>query len=93
MKIGTKRSTVQAEEIYAKTLPSGVVFGNQTVNVTNNLATIQATFTVTGLESQKSYLMGAYLNSSVGNSPIKYFRFKTTKSANGAGIKIALTSI
>ena len=93
MRIGTKRKTVEAEEIYAKNLSAGVVFGNQTVNVTNNLATIQANFTVEGLDSQKSYLIGAYLNSSVGNSPIKFLKFETDKASNGAGIKIALTSI
>ena len=93
MRIGTKRNTVEAEQIYAKNLPSGVVYGNHTVSVTNNLATIQTTFTVTGLESQTSYLIGTYLNSTVGNSRIKFQRFRTEKSSNGAGIKIAFTGI
>ena len=61
--------------------------------MTNNLATIQSEFKVIGLESQKTYLLGAYLNTTVGNSYIKYEVFRTKRSSNGAGLKLSLTGI
>ena len=48
---------------------------------------------MTGLEAQKTYLAGAYLNSSVGISNIRFERFRTEKSSNGAGVMIALSDI
>ena len=93
MEIGTTRKKVKQEEIYNRNLSSGLVYGNTTTDVTNILATIQSSFKVTGLEAQKTYLAGAYLNSSVGISNIKFERFRTKKSSNGAGIMIALSAI
>ena len=40
-----------------------------------------------------SYLIGAYLNSSIGVSNISFIVFKTKKSSNGASINIAFSAI
>jgi len=93
MQVGTNRNKVSKEEIYNQTLSTGIIFGNHTANVTNNLATIQSNFNITGLESQKKYLLGVYINSTVGNSNIRFKKFKTTKSSNGAGIKLSIFMI
>ena len=93
MRAGTTQDKVTQEEIYNETLSTGLIFGNEQTAVTNNLATIQSSFTVTGLEAQKTYLVGAYLNSSVGNSDIKFTEFTTQKTSNGGAIKIAFSAI
>ena len=93
MEIGTTRKKVKQEEIYSRTLSTGLKYGNATTDFTNNLATIQANFKITGRESQTSYLFGVYLNSSLGISNIKFQRVKMAKSSNGAVIMIALSEI
>ena len=54
---------------------------------------IQANFTATDLSAQTTYLLGAYINASVGISNIAFKVFHTDKSNNGAAIKIAFTQI
>ena len=45
------------------------------------------------MHAQTSYEIAVYLNSSVGNSEIKYQTFTTKKATNGAGISLAFTDI
>ena len=72
-------------------METGIAYGNVRTDVVNQISTIQATFTATGLESQTVYLVGAYVNTTVGVSDIEFKVFKTSKSSNGAAIKISFT--
>lgn len=72
-------------------VPTGKSYGSSKT-ITNNI-NIQSNFTAKNLSAQTSYMMASYLNSSVGISDIEYLVFHTDKSSNGAGIKIALSSI
>lgn len=45
------------------------------------------------LSTQSSYIIGAYLNSTVGISAILYRNFSTTQASNGASIKMAMSAI
>lgn len=48
---------------------------------------------LSGLEADKRYLIGVYLNSTVGLSDVKFKEIQTQKSSNGAVIKICFNSI
>lgn len=93
MKIGTNKEKVLQTAIYANQVDTGVSYGSSKTAVTSTISTIQANLTATGLSAQTTYLIGAYINSSVGISDIKFEVFQTKKSSNGAAITIAFTSI
>ena len=68
MKIGTNRNQVRQDQIYNQSVETGISYGSTKTATVNTISTIQTDFTATGLESQTTYLLGAYVNSSVGNS-------------------------
>ena len=74
-------------------METGVSYGNMKTATVNPISTIQTQFIARGLESQTTYLLGAYVNSSVGNSETSYLVFKTSKSSNGAVISMAFSAV
>lgn len=48
-------------------------------------------FFVTPLIAQTKYIVAAYVNSTVGNSPIKFINISTSKASNGAAIKLGMS--
>lgn len=93
MKIGTNRNKVLQASIFAADVDTGISYGSAKTSVASTIATIQANLTATGLSAQTTYLIGAYVNSSVGISDIKFEVFHTKKSSNGAAMTIGFTSI
>lgn len=53
---------------------------------------IIAPFVINSLSVQTNYIIGAYLNSTVGSSPIVFQNFSTDKASNGAAIKLAMSN-
>lgn len=49
-------------------------------------------FTITSLIAQTKYIIAAYVNSTVGNSPIIYTNISTSKASNGAAIKLGMNN-
>lgn len=93
MQIGTNRNNVLQTDIYAKSVATGVSYGSTTTNISSTISTIQSNFTTTGLTTQTTYLIGAYVNSSVGISDVSFIVFQTKKSSNGAAINLAFSAI
>lgn len=91
---GTPTDSITQESIYKRTISTSITYGNATASV-NSLkgVNILANFTATGLLAQKSFLLAVFVNSTIGNSDITFVLFNTTKSSNGAAIKISLNSI
>ena len=93
MEIGTNRNKVVQDQIYNESVATGVSYGRIKTAVVNEAVDIKAQFTATGLLAQTTYLVGAYVNTSVGISETVFQVFRTDKSSNGAAIKIAFTQI
>lgn len=93
LKIGTNEAKVLQSDIFAKDVDTGVSYGSGRTAVSGTISTIQANLTATKLSAQTKYLIGAYVNSSVGISNIKFTTFETKKSSNGAAATIAFTNI
>lgn len=93
LKIGTNPTKVLQSDIYNRSVATGISYGSSQTILSNTISTIQASFNATGLDSQTNYMIGAYVNSSVGVSDIKFELFQTKKSSNGAAITIAFSSI
>lgn len=93
MQIGTNRQKVKQSEIYAQSVDTGVSYGSARTNVERTISTVQSNLTAKGLLSQTTYLLGAYVNSSVGISDIKFEVFTTKKSSNGASITHAYSNV
>lgn len=68
-------------------------YGSSKTGTSGQISTIQSNITAKGLSAQTTYLMGAYVNTSVGISDIKFEVFHTKKSSNGAAMTISFTSI
>lgn len=91
---GTPSSSVSQTSIYNNSVSSGVTYGNSTAQVNASQGVnIRSNLPVGGLLAQTNYILAVYLNSSVGISEIYYLNFSTSKSSNGATIKIAFTDI
>jgi hypothetical protein len=93
MKIGTNEGKVLQTDIVGSKVETGISYGSGRTAVSKTISTIQANLTATKLSAQTKYLIGAYVNSSVGISDIKFIDFETEKSSNGAAVTIAFTSI
>lgn len=93
MQIGTNRQKVKQSEIYAQSVDTGISYGSARTNVERTISTVQSNLTAKGLLSQTTYLLGAYVNSSVGISDIKFEVFTTKKSSNGASITLAYSNV
>ena len=93
MQIGTNRNKANQTRIYNQSLDTGVSYGNIKTTVVNEAVDIKAQFTATGLSAQTTYLLGAYVNTSVGISEVVFEVFHTNKSSNGATIKMAFNEI
>ena len=80
--------------IFDQNIKTGLVY-NKTRAVISSLGNVNiiTPLILTGLESDKRYLIGAYVNSTVGISDIKFKEVQTLKSSNGAVIKICFNSI
>lgn len=80
--------------IFDQNISTGVVY-NKTRAILNVIGSVNilTDLQLTGLEADKRYLIGVYLNSTVGLSDIKYKEIQTMKSSNGAVIKICFNSI
>ncbi len=80
--------------IFEQNIKTGVVY-NKTRAVISSIGSVNivAGLYLTGLQSDKRYLIGAYVNSTVGLSDIKFKEVQTTKSSNGAVIKICFNAI
>ncbi len=80
--------------IYDQNIKTGVVY-NKTRAILNSMGSVNilADLFLSGLQSDKRYLIGVYLNSTVGLSDIKFKEVQTLKSSNGAVIKICFNSI
>lgn len=80
--------------IYDKNVKTGVVYNNTRAYISSiGSVNIVTDLFLDGLLSDKRYLVGAYLNSTVGISDIKFKEVQTSKSSNGAVIKICFNSI
>jgi hypothetical protein len=80
--------------IFDQNIKTGVVY-NKTRAVISSVGSVNilTDLILTGLEADKRYLIGAYLNSTVGISDIKFKEVQTLKSSNGAVIKICFNTI
>lgn len=80
--------------IFDQNIKTGVVY-NKTRAVISAVGSVNilTELILTGLEADKRYLIGAYLNSTVGISDIKFKEVQTLKSSNGAVIKICFNTI
>jgi hypothetical protein len=90
---GTPQSTITQSLIYAKNVTNSVTYGSSTATLNTVGVNTVSNFTVTGLSAQITYLIAAYLNSTVGFSSIIFSNFTTAKASNGAVIKLAMSSI
>lgn len=90
---GTPTSTITQAQIYNKTLANGIFYGKSPAALDSKGVNIISTLSATTLTVQTNYIIGAYLNSTVGSSPIKYLNFSTSNATNGASIKLAMSSI
>lgn len=94
LSLATQRKDVTHKLIYQKNISTGVSFGNASAQLVNTgNVNIRANFAITGLEASSVYLVAAYINSSVGLSDLYFQNIKTSKSSNGAVLKLALSSI
>lgn len=75
MKIGTNEGKVLQANIYANEVDTGISYGSAKTWLSGTISTIQGNLTATGLSAQTRYLIGAYVNSSVGISDIKFTSF------------------
>lgn len=80
--------------IFDQNIKTGVVY-NKTRAVISSVGSVNilTELILTGLEADKRYLIGAYLNSTVGISDVKFKEVQTLKSSNGAVIKICFNTI
>jgi hypothetical protein len=80
--------------IFEQNIKTGIAY-NKTRAVISSLGNVNiiTSLILTGLESDKRYLIGAYVNSTVGVSDIKFKEVQTLKSSNGAVIKICFNAI
>lgn len=77
MKIGTNRNKFLQKSIFSKQVETGISYGSQKTSVSSTISTIQSTISPLGLQAQTTYLIGVYLNSSVGISDIVFEVFRT----------------
>lgn len=94
MQVGTEQATVTQKMIYDQNISTGVVY-NKTRAIISTIGSVNilTDLNISGLEADKRYLIGVYLNSTVGISDIKFKEIQTQKSSNGAVIKICFNSI
>lgn len=90
---GTPTAWITPSQIYSKNLPSSIAYGNASSARIATGVNIVANFVVKSLSTQSSYIIGAYLNSTVGISIITYRNFSTTQASNGASIKLAMKNM
>lgn len=87
---GTPTAWITPSQIYNKNLTSSIAYGNAGSARNTSGVNIIANFVVKSLSTQSNYIIGAYLNSTVGISTIVYRNFSTTQASNGASIKLAM---
>lgn len=90
---GTPETLITAEGIYNNTAKGGVSFGSGEALLESTGVNTVANIKAVGLEAFVSYKIAVYLNSTIGNSPIKFLSFKTAKISNPAAIKIAMSAL
>lgn len=73
MSLATQKKDVTQALIYGNNISTGISYGNATAALVNSgNVNIEAAFTVSGLQASSTYLIGAYVNSSVGLSDIMF---------------------
>lgn len=72
---------------------SSITFGDSTASLNVSGVNTLSILEVSNLISSTNYIIGAYVNSTVGNSPIYFLEFKTSKTSNGAVIKLGFSSL
>ena len=94
MEVGTEKDKITQQMIYDQNIKTGIIY-NKTRAVLNTVGSVNilTDLFLNGLQSDKRYLIGVYLNSTVGLSDIKFKEVQTLKSSNGAVIKISFNSI
>lgn len=89
---GTPTNLISRENIYNRSLSSGVSYGSSSSALESSGVNIVSDFVATELKAQTTYTLAAYLNSTLGNSPIYFLNFTTAKISNAAAIRIAMSS-
>ena len=93
LKSGTPTDQINASQIYLQSLDYSITYGKANASLDVSGVNILATLEASKLKSSTNYIIGAYLNSTVGNSRIYFLEFKTSKSSNGAAIKLAFNNL
>lgn len=89
---GTPLTNITQTAIYAKTLSNAISYSSSVAALNTAGVNTVSNLTVSSLKAQHSYIIGAYINSTVGNSAIVFQKFTTAKASNGAAIKLAFTA-
>jgi hypothetical protein len=87
---GTPTANITQVQIYNLNLTNAVAYGSANSSLNSSGVNTVSNFTVKALSTQTSYIIAAYLNSTVGASAIVFQNFSTTQASNGASVKIAL---
>lgn len=90
---GTPQSSITQALISSQNVVNSITYGSSTATLNTVGVNIVSNFTVKGLAVQTTYLIAAYLNSTVGSSSLIFTNFTTSKASNGAAIKLATNSI
>jgi hypothetical protein len=90
---GTPQTSITQALISSQNVVNSITYGSSTSILNTVGVNTVSNFTVKGLSVQTTYLIAAYLNSTVGSSSLIFSNFTTAKSSNGAAIKLATISV
>jgi hypothetical protein len=72
MKLGTQQSTIIQNDIYNNNITSGVFYGKISAKISSTGVNIISELHMLKLSAQSTYLLGVYLNSTIGVSDIEF---------------------
>ena len=73
-------------------MEKAILYGNSKAALHTSGVNIISDFTILSLVAQTKYIVAAYVNTTIGNSPIIFKNISTSKASNGAAIKLGMNN-
>ena len=73
-------------------MDKAILYGNSKAALNTSGVNIISDFTILSLVAQTKYIVAAYVNTTIGNSPIIFKDISTNKASNGAAIKLGMSN-
>lgn len=73
-------------------MDKAILYGNSKAALNTSGVNIISQFTILSLVAQTKYIVAAYVNTTIGNSPIIFKNISTSKASNGAAIKLGMNN-